>query len=54
MATESTWVSIWTVVLAVGLGTFFLLVAIVMPLGARDIKRLFAELDGKGGRKDDD
>ena len=54
MGTESVWVSIWTTVLAVGLGSFFLLVAVVIPLGARDIKRLFAKLDRIGGRDDED
>ena len=54
MGTESVWISIWAIVLAVGLASFFLLVVVVMPLGARDIKRLFAKLDEIGSRDDED
>jgi hypothetical protein len=40
------WSELWTWLLAVGLGSFFLLVLVVLPLGARDIFRMFRRLDG--------
>jgi len=39
------WINIWTACLIVGLGSFYLVVLIVIPLGARDIRRLFSTLD---------
>ena len=52
MSPESPWVRIWQVVLSVGLGSFFLMVFLVIPLGARDSQRLFAKLD-RARAKDD-
>lgn len=45
MTVDPAWIVFWRTVLTVGLGSFFLVVLVVMPLGARDIKRLFAKLD---------
>lgn len=39
------WIQFWKVVLTVGLGSFALLVLVVIPLGARDVLRLFRKLD---------
>ena len=38
------WVSFWTVACVVGFVAFYALVVAVVPLGARDIFRLFAHL----------
>lgn len=40
------WIRFWEIVLIVGFGSFFLLVLAVIPLGARDVARLFRKLDG--------
>lgn len=45
MSVDPAWISFWQTVLTVGLGSFFVVVLVVIPLGARDIKRLFAQLD---------
>lgn len=45
MSPDSPWVTFWKVVLTVGLTSFFLLVMVVIPFGARDIMRLFKKLD---------
>ena len=45
MSPDSLWVTSWKVVLTVGLASFFLLVMVVIPFGARDIMRLFKRLD---------
>ncbi len=39
------WIKFWEAVLVLGFGSFALLVLIVIPLGARDILRLFKKLD---------
>ena len=39
------WILIWAVALGVGLGAFYLIALAVIPLGARDIWRLFRDLD---------
>lgn len=44
-AVISPWVTVWKYVLGIGLGSFFLLVIVVIPLGALDIKKLFNRLD---------
>lgn len=44
---NASWVQAWAAILAVGLGSFYLVVLVVIPLGARDIFRLFARLDRK-------
>ena len=52
MPSEIPWLRFWEVVLCVGIGSFALLVLIVIPLGARDIKRLFTRLDTAAKEKD--
>jgi hypothetical protein len=47
MILATTWIKFWETVLMIGFGSFALLVLIVIPLGARDILRLFKKLDGK-------
>ena len=39
------WLRFWEIVLCVGIGSFILLILVVIQLGARDIKRMFARLD---------
>ena len=41
----SFWILFWQWVLLIGLGSFFVLVLVVTPLGVRDIRRLFERLD---------
>lgn len=41
------WINLWSAVLWLGLGSYFLGVLVVAPLGARDIVRLFARLDAR-------
>lgn len=53
MSLDSPWITFWQVVLAVGLGSYFLLVLVVIPLGARDIKRLFRRLDADRSSADE-
>lgn len=45
MSVESGWVQFWETVLIAGLGSYFLLVLVVIPLGALDVLRLFRILD---------
>ena len=45
MRLATAWIQFWEVVLMLGFGSFALLVLIVIPLGARDILRLFKKLD---------
>ena len=44
MNDPSPWLTFWTVVLLLGLGSFYLVVLIVIPLGARDVKRMLSSL----------
>ena len=39
------WITIWAVILSLGLAWYYVIVLAVIPLGARDIRRLFARLD---------
>ena len=48
------WEILWKWVLIVGLGSFFLLSLVVLPLGARDLLRLFRRLDDPSRHSDDD
>ena len=48
------WIAIWKWVLIAGLGSFFLLALVVLPLGARDLVRLFRRLDDPSRDADDD
>jgi len=43
------WSELWSWLLVIGLGSFFLLVLVVIPLGARDILRMFRRLDHPDG-----
>ena len=40
-----TWITFWKYVLIAGFSSFALLVIVVIPLGARDVFRLFKKLD---------
>ena len=42
---ENDWIRLWEIVLTTGFGCFFLLVLVIIPLGARDIARMFRSLD---------
>jgi hypothetical protein len=53
MATDIPWLRFWEIVLCVGIGSFVLLVLAVIPLGARDIKRMFARLDAMADAEED-
>lgn len=44
MSAESPWIAVWQWVLTIGFGTFFLVVAVVIPLGALDVRRMFRRL----------
>lgn len=39
------WKTSWTWIWAIGIGAFFLLVLVLIPLGLRDLRRLFAHLE---------
>ena len=41
------WIDLWTWVFAAAIGSFYVLVLVVAPLGFRDILRLFANLNEK-------
>lgn len=47
-----TWILLWKTILIIGIGSFYLLVLFVIPLGARDIKRMFADLDQRNTGRD--
>ena len=53
MSPDSPWVTVWQVVLVIGLSSFFLLALVVIPFGARDIKRLFEKLDTARKQEED-
>lgn len=46
------WIDLWRWVLTIGLGFYFLVVIVVVPFGAFDIKRLFARLDAERAARD--
>ena len=48
MSADSPWVVFWSIVIAVGLAAYYLVLLGVVPLGARDIRRMFAKLDADG------
>jgi hypothetical protein len=43
-----TWAAFWKAACAIGFAAFYLLVLFIIPLGARDLIRLFRHL-GRGG-----
>lgn len=45
MVLATAWIKFWEIVLTIGFGSFAILVLIVIPLGARDVLRLFKKLD---------
>ncbi len=45
MNEPSFWITFWTVAFAVGVGAYYLVALVVIPLGVSDIKRLFNTLD---------
>lgn len=49
---ESDWISFWKAVLAIGLGSYFLLVLVVIPFGFRDVVRMFRSLDTRDAMED--
>jgi hypothetical protein len=44
MSLES-WVALWTWIYALGLGSFFVLALVMIPLGARDVRRLLRSIE---------
>jgi len=44
MSVES-WVALWTWIYALGLGSFFVLALVMVPLGARDVWRLLRAIE---------
>lgn len=43
------WIAFWKYACIVGFGCFYLLAVVVIPLGARDLMRLFRRLSGRDG-----
>jgi len=41
------WITFWRFAYIIGLSSFFLLAIVIVPLGARDLVRLFKHLDRK-------
>jgi hypothetical protein len=41
------WIDVWKWVLTIGLGFYFLIVLVTIPLGALDIRKLFRKLDAQ-------
>ena len=48
----SAWITFWKYLLYVGFGSFAVLVLVVIPLGARDVFRLFKKLDNNNNNGD--
>ena len=44
------WRTFWTVACTVGLGSFFILVLVIIPRGARELKELFVALETETDR----
>jgi len=42
------WIAFWKVVCVVGFVSFYILVVVIIPLGARDLRRLFQHLAREG------
>ena len=47
------WINFWRVVCLIGFAAFYVLVLAVIPLGARDLLRLFRHLNAGGERPDE-
>jgi len=41
------WIELWAWVYKIGLGTFYLMAIVIIPLGARDMWRMFRELNDR-------
>jgi len=46
------WITFWKIVCIIGLGSFYLSVLVIIPLGARDITALLKQLGSKRDRDD--
>ena len=53
MVLASAWIKFWETILIIGFGSFAILVLIVIPMGARDVFRLFKKLDA-ASRQDEE
>ncbi|MBL4885585.1 MAG: hypothetical protein JKY95_13765 [Planctomycetaceae bacterium] len=47
MISITSWILFWKYLLIIGFGSFAILVLVIIPLGARDVFRLFKNLDEK-------
>ena len=54
MTPETVWLTIWKWTLILGLGTFFLLAVVIIPLGAYDIRKFFQRLNNTQFRPKND
>ena len=54
MAPETVWLTIWKWTLILGLGTFFLLAVVIIPLGAYDVRKFFRRLNNTQFRSEND
>ena len=54
MVLASAWIKFWETVLTIGFGSFAILVLIVIPMGARDVFRLFKKLDATSRQDEED
>jgi len=43
------WIELWSWVYKIGLGTFYLMAIVIIPLGARDMWQMFRELNHRNG-----
>jgi len=43
------WIELWAWVYKIGLGLFYLIAVVIVPLGARDMWRMFRELSHRNG-----
>ena len=48
------WIEFWKYACIVGFAAFYLLALIIIPLGGRDLLRLFKHLGGRRGEAGDD
>ena len=54
LAPETVWLTIWKWTLILGLGSFFLLALVIIPLGAFDIRKFFQRLNSTQFRSEND
>lgn len=48
------WITFWKYACLVGFSAFYLLVLVIIPLGAVDLRKLFRTLAARGENPDDD